>query len=139
MPFLFPNKQKGIKTLRVIRITSVSFLALTIIIALNADNFGGVLGLIISWFAALLGPVAVPMMLGLIPAFNRMDHRAALLSIGSGFLMFVIAKFMLEVSLAAEIGSPVLVTFIVYCLVGLIAGKHFDIKETEEKKSDESK
>jgi Na+/proline symporter len=134
MPFLLPKRKKGINTLRVIRITSVSFLALTIIIALNADNFGGVLGLIISWFAALLGPVAVPMMLGLLPAFNRMDHRAALLSIGSGFLTFVIAKFMIEVSLAAEIGSPVVVTFIVYCLVGLLAGKKYNKEKQGEAK-----
>jgi len=123
IPYLFPDRKEGIKTLRVIRLTSVAFLALTIIIALNADSFGGVLGLLISWFAALIGPVSIPMMMGLLPAFDRMDHRAALLSIGSGFLTFVLAKFVLEVPLAAEIGSPVAVTFIVYCLVGLLAGK----------------
>lgn len=120
IPFLMPKREKRIKTLRVIRITSVSFLALTIIIALNAETFGGVLGLIISWFAALFGPVAIPMMLGLLPAFNRMNHRAALLSIGAGFLTFVITKFILDVSLATEIGSPVVITFVIYCLTGLI-------------------
>ncbi len=119
IPYLFPRREQGIRTLRVVRLTSVSFMALTIIIALNADTFGGVLGLLISWFAALLGPVMVPMMLGLLPAFKRMDHRAALLSIGAGFLTFVVTKFLLDVSLAAEIGSPVVVTFIIYCLVGL--------------------
>ncbi len=123
IPYLFPTRENRIKTLRVIRITSVVFLGVTIIIALNADTFGGVLGLIISWFAALIGPVAVPMMLGLLPAFDRMDHRAALLSIGAGFLTFVITKFILEVPLATEIGSPVVITFIVYCLTGLIARK----------------
>ena len=128
-PFLFPNKVQKIKTLRVVRLTSVSFLALTIIIAMNADTFGGVLGLLISWFAALMGPVSIPMMLGLLPAFKRMDHRAALLSIGAGFLTFVLTKFALEVPLAAEIGSPVVVTFIVYCTVGLITGGGGTIEE----------
>ena len=123
IPFLFPNRKEGIRTLRVIRLTSVGFLALTIIIALNADTFGGVLGLLISWFAALIGPISIPMLMGLLPAFNRMDYRAALLSIGSGFLTFVLTKFIIEVPLAAEIGSPVVVTFIVYCLVGLLVGK----------------
>ena len=122
IPYLFPRREKRIKTLRVIRLTSVSFLALTIVIALNAESFGGVLGLIISWFAALIGPVSIPMMLGLLPAFRRMDHRAALLSIGSGFLTFVLTKFVLDLSLAAEIGSPVLVAFVVYCLIGLVLG-----------------
>ena len=92
----------------------------TIVIALNADHFGGVLGLLISWFAALMGPVSIPMMLGLLPAFKHMDSRAALLSIGAGFLTFVLTKFIVQVPLAAEIGGPVLVAFIIYCLVGLI-------------------
>jgi Na+/proline symporter len=120
IPYLFPRKESRIKTLRVIRFTSVSFLALTIVIALNAESFGGVLGLIISWFAALIGPVSIPMMLGLLPAFKRMDHRAALLSIGAGFLTFVLTKFVLDLSLAGEIGSPVLISFVVYCMTGLI-------------------
>ena len=111
------------KTLRIVRLTAVSFLLGTIIIALNADSFGGVLGLLISWFAALIGPISIPMMLGLLPAFNRMDHRAALLSIGAGFLTFVITKFMLDLPLAAEIGSPVVITFIVYCATGLLTRK----------------
>lgn len=123
IPYLFPSRENRIRTLRVIRWTSVGFLALTMVIAINADAFGGVLGLIISWFAALLGPVAIPMMLGLLPAFSRMDHRAALLSIGAGFLTFVITKFILEVPLAAEIGSPVIVAFLVFCITGLSTRK----------------
>jgi len=126
IPYLLPQREKRIKTLRVIRLTSVSFLALTIVIALNAESFGGVLGLIISWFAALIGPVSIPMMLGLLPAFRRMDHRAALLSIGAGFLTFVLTKFVLDLPLAAEIGSPVIIAFVVYCLTGLLLGRRSD-------------
>jgi SSS family solute:Na+ symporter len=124
IPVLFPGSRDRIRTLRVIRITSVTFIALTIVIALNADHFGGVLGLIISWFAALIGPVSIPMMMGLLPVFNRMDHRAALLSIGTGFLTFLITKFMADAPLAAEIGSPVAVAFVVYCITGLITGRN---------------
>ena len=42
---------------------------------------------------------------------GEIDHRAALLSIGAGFLTFVLTKFVMQVSLAAEIGSPVVVIF----------------------------
>jgi SSS family solute:Na+ symporter len=120
IPFLFPRRERRVRTLGVIRAISFSFLALTIIIALNADRFGGVLGLLISWFAALIGPVSIPMMMGLLPLFRRMDHRAALISIGGGFLTFVITKFILDVSLATEIGSPVVIAFVIYCLAGLL-------------------
>ena len=37
------------------------FIALSMLIALQADKFGGVLGLIILWFGALVGPIAIPM------------------------------------------------------------------------------
>lgn len=53
-------------------------------------------------------------------AFKNMDSRAALLSIGAGFITFVLTKYIVQVSLAAEIGLPVMVAFIVYCLVGVI-------------------
>ncbi len=136
MPYLFPGREKSLKTLRVVRLTSAGFLLATIVIALNADSFGGVLGLLISWFAALMGPVSIPMMLGLLPAFKHMDSRAALLSIGSGFLTFILTKFIIHVPLAAEIGSPVLVTFIVYCLVGVITARN-GTKNNEDGTSDQ--
>jgi SSS family solute:Na+ symporter len=123
IPFLFPRRENRIRNLRVVRITSLTFLALTILIALNAESFGGVLGLLISWFAALMGPVCIPMMMGLLPAFRRMDHRAALLSIGAGFLTFVLVRFVFEVSLAAGIGLPLAVSFAVYCLTGLLTAR----------------
>ena len=73
---------------------------MAIVFVLNADRFGGVLGLL--------------------PAFKHMDSSAALLSIGAGFLTFVLTRYIVQVSLAAEIGLPVMVAFIVYCLVGVI-------------------
>jgi hypothetical protein len=35
----------------------------------------------------------------------------------------VLAKFVLDVSLATEIGSPVVIAFVVFCLVGLMTGR----------------
>src|SRR5690606_30033047 len=61
------------QSLRLARITTFSFTLLTIIVALNASYFGGVFGLIITWFAALLGPISIPMILGLLPVFANSD------------------------------------------------------------------
>ena len=49
------------------RISTFLFIGLSMVIALTADSFGGVLGLIITWFGALVGPVAIPMLLGMLP------------------------------------------------------------------------
>ena len=53
------------------------FIGLSMVIALTADSFGGVLGLIIAWFGALVGPVAIPMLLGMLPLFKRAPERRA--------------------------------------------------------------
>ncbi|MES2692016.1 MAG: sodium:solute symporter family protein [Verrucomicrobiota bacterium] len=72
------------------RVTTLLFTLGTLIVGIESDRFGGVLGLIISWFAALIGPVSVPMLLGLLPAFRHADSRAAIASIIVGFCAFAV-------------------------------------------------
>lgn len=112
-------KLKGRKTsLLIARITTFTFTFLTIVVALQYQHFGGVLGLIVTWFGALVGPVAIPMLFGLIPAFKRCGAEAAILSIAAGVLTFVVTKNMENLSLALEICLPLLVSAAVYILVG---------------------
>ena len=47
--------------------STFGFTVATLLIGIEAERFGGVLGLLISWFAALVGPVSVPMLFGLLP------------------------------------------------------------------------
>ena len=92
----------------------------TLVIALNYERFGGVLGLIVNWFAALLGPTSMPLILGLLPAFKSCGPKAAIASIGAGLITFVITKDMHLSSLALEVGLPTIVSAIVFIGVGLI-------------------
>jgi len=101
-------------SLRLARITTVAFTLMTIIVALQAESFGGVLGLIISWFAALLGPIAVPMLLGLLPWYKHCDAKAAIITIIIGFSMFVLTRYGFEVGQAGQIGLPVLSSLLFY-------------------------
>ena len=68
------------------------FMLMTAGIALEYQRFGGILGLILGWFSALLGPVSIPMILGLLPGFRRCGVWAAMLSIFGGIITFVITK-----------------------------------------------
>ncbi|MES2693537.1 MAG: Na+:solute symporter, partial [Verrucomicrobiota bacterium] len=72
------------RALRLARLTTLLFTGLTLVIGVEADRFGGILGLIISWFAALIGPVSVPMLFGLLPVYRHADARAAIASIIAG-------------------------------------------------------
>jgi len=96
------------------------FMVLTALIAIFSDQFGGILGLILSWFSALLGPASIPMILGLLPLFRRCGSVAAFASIFAGLLVFVVCKYDLffPTSFGNDILAPTLTSLIVYLLCG---------------------
>ncbi|MCO5235835.1 MAG: Na+:solute symporter [Chitinophagaceae bacterium] len=104
--------------LRTARITTFVFTLATIIVALNYQRFGGVLGLIVNWFGALLGPTALPLLLGLLPRFRSCGPKTAIISIVAGLLTFVVTKNITLNSLALEVGLPTIVAAAIYLTVG---------------------
>lgn len=100
--------------LRVARLTTFTFMALTLMIGIEAERFGGVLGLIIAWFGALIGPVSVPMVFGLLPWFKHADARAAIISIFAGFFAFVIVTYGLDGNIDMRTLVPVSTSIIVF-------------------------
>lgn len=102
------------------RTVTVIFIILTIIIALFRDFFGDVVGLILTWFAALLGPTAIPLICGLFPMFKHSDNKAAILSTISGFVIFALNQFVLDLSPALGLVLPILTSFMIFVLVGFI-------------------
>jgi len=107
-------------SLRTARTTTFIFTLATIAIALNYERFGGVLGLIVNWFAALLGPTAMPLIFGLLPMFKSCGPKAAISSIIAGLITFIITKDMKLSSLALEVGLPTIVSAIVFIGIGMI-------------------
>ncbi len=112
----FANDKNSLRTARV---TTFVFTLATIVVALNYERFGGVLGLIVNWFGALLGPTALPLLFGLLPAFRSCGPKTAIASIAAGLLTFIVTKFISLDSLALEVGLPTIVSFTVYVAVGL--------------------
>lgn len=123
LPTLF-KKMRGIdqrQSLKLARITTLVFTVLTLIIGVYADAFGGVLGLVISWFGALVGPVSIPMILGLLPAFRYSDSVAAIGSIVAGLVAFVVVKYGVpDASQTMNVAAPILVSFVAYVGFGLL-------------------
>lgn len=115
-------KERGI-SLKIARITTFSFTLATIILASQHEHFGGVLGLIVMWFGALVGPVAVPMLFGLLPFFSRCGSVAAISSITLGFLTFVITKTITIDSMALSVALPVSVSTVTYVAAGILNRK----------------
>jgi SSS family solute:Na+ symporter len=117
------------------RITVFAFIALSMGIALTADSFGGVLGLVILWFGGLVGPIAIPMLLGMLPAFKRCGPTAAIASWAVGLVVFALTRYVVDdwiaqlapdQATAVSVGGPVICSIITFVLVGLIRPWHDD-------------
>lgn len=122
LPKIKPSlaKLEDKKELRLARATTIMFTAGTVIIALFHEQLGGVTGMILSWFAALLGPTAIPLILGLLPQFKHCDSKAAIASMLSGFAVFVATKLGLQLQADIALIAPLFVSFVVFYGVGLV-------------------
>jgi SSS family solute:Na+ symporter len=116
--------------LRLGRVVTFSFLALSMVLALFASHFGGVIGIVILWYGALSGPIAIPILLGMLLPFRRSGSAAAIGCWVAGAVTFGIFKlFPPQDSLALSprftnaftVGAPMLAALVTYIAVGLIA------------------
>jgi solute:Na+ symporter, SSS family len=123
LPLVFSKIRQAGVSLNTARLTTFLFTVSTIVLASQHEHFGGVLGLIVTWFGALVGPVAIPMLLGLLPFFARCGSTAAISSIFMGFITFVITKTITFDSLALTIAMPVMVSAITFIVIGLFTRK----------------
>lgn len=101
------------------RVATVVFTALTLAIGAQADRYGGVLQLVVVWFGGLVGPTALPMILGLLPAFRRCGANAAIASILLGMGTFAAAQFgWLGSGAYTAVIVPVIVSAVTFVTVG---------------------
>lgn len=127
---ILPNLSARFKNLKqqqsllLARGSTFVFTALTLVVAIYADTFGGVLGLIVAWFGALVGPISIPMILGLLPAFRHCDARAAIISILGGFIGFIVVNYGMDAPESIELLTPIGVSFILFALVGWLSRKN---------------
>lgn len=106
------------RSLRVARVSTLGFTFLTLVVGIENERFGGVLGLIIKWFAALIGPVSVPMLFGLLPVFRHAGPGTAIASILAGFVGFI-ATNLLKSSTAVAMITPIASSLATFVLLAL--------------------
>ncbi|MFI6345563.1 sodium:solute symporter family protein [Streptomyces sp. NPDC050560] len=123
LPVLFPRARalRGDGGLMAARVCTVAFIAVSMVVAIEADHFGGVLGIIVGMVAAVMGPISIPMLLGLLPAFRRCGPRAALVSWALGLGGYFLVKYGLDGSSdTTVIATPLVTSLVVYVSLGLL-------------------
>ncbi|MGV9358067.1 sodium:solute symporter family protein [Streptomyces misionensis] len=103
------------------RVCTVSFIAVSMAVAMEAKHFGGPLGIITALVAAVMGPISIPMLLGLLPAFRRWGSLAALISWACGLAGFVVVKYVMDsTDQTLTIATPLVTSLALYLVVGLV-------------------
>lgn len=111
------------KLLQISVISTLVFGLLTIVSAIVTIHLQGAFNTMVEWYAALLGPVSIPLLFGML--YRRATWRGALASWASGFVTFVVVKYLVPyvtgvpTSFALYTGLELLVSFSVFYLEGL--------------------
>ncbi|MFF9277762.1 sodium:solute symporter family protein [Streptomyces griseosporeus] len=110
------------------RVTTVVFLGLSMAAAtqVNSPAFKDIITVVIKWVAGLMGPMAIPMMLGLLRPFRRSGPTAALVSWAMGLLAFWLVNYPISwridggVPLQYQVSVPLAVSLVLYILIGYL-------------------
>jgi SSS family solute:Na+ symporter len=121
------------KLLKVGMISTIVLGLLTIASALFTIHLQGAFNAMVDWYAAILGPVSIPLLFGMI--YKKATWRGALLSWGLGFAAFVTVKYGYafltgtETPFALYTGIELIVSFGAFFIEGMIN------KQTPEEKA----
>ncbi|MER5479602.1 sodium:solute symporter family protein [Streptomyces sp. NPDC002734] len=104
------------------RVCTVVFIGASMAVALQAEALGGPLGIIVALVAAVMGPISIPMLLGLLPAFRRCGPWAALVSWACGLLGYVAVKYWpgSGTDQTLTVATPLLTSLVLFVGIGLL-------------------
>lgn len=122
------------RSLLIARVITVAFTVVTLLVGLQQNAFGGVIGLVIGWFGALVGITGVPLLLGLFKPFRHADGVVTIAAVVAGFLMFVLTKQWGGFPKDWVTAAPLIVTAVLFIGGGMVnkaLGKQVDPRVDE--------
>ncbi|OAH15214.1 sodium:solute symporter family protein [Streptomyces jeddahensis] len=110
------------------RWSTITFLLLSMAIAtqVNSPTFKDIITVVLKWVAGLMGPIAIPFMLGMLRPFRRSGPTAALTSWAAGLLAFFLINYNLDFSqregvpLQYQVSVPLAISLVLYIVIGFV-------------------
>ncbi len=127
----FDPKASEAKLMKVGLIATAVLGIITIATGMLAPSLGGAFKGMINWYAAILGPVSVPLLLGMLT--RRTTWRGALAAWIGGFVTFVVLKYGFDASWTVYTFGELVATFGIYLAEGYIT----KMPEDEQQRVDE--
>lgn len=107
--------------LKFARITTFTFVTLSMVIAILTNGQGVVLKIVVDLVAATMGPISIPLMLGMLPWFKRSGPRAAIVSWAAGLAVWTVVKWGIESKdVTLVVALPLATSLIIYVGLGLL-------------------
>ncbi|MDX6265031.1 MAG: hypothetical protein QOH84_6719 [Kribbellaceae bacterium] len=122
-PVLWPKLRKlsDVATLKFARITTFVFVTVSMLIAIITNGQGVVLKIVVDLVAATMGPISIPLMLGLLPWFRRSGSRAAIASWAAGLIVWAVVKWGVgSTDTTLVVALPLATSLVVYVGLGLL-------------------
>ncbi len=113
------------KLVKIGMISTIVFGLLTIVSALITIHLEGAFNTMVEWYAAILGPISIPLLFGMI--FRKPTWRGAIYSWAAGFSAFVFVKYGIPLitgfptTFEFYTGAELIVSFSVFYFEGLIS------------------
>jgi Na+/proline symporter len=122
-PLYFPRVRRMSEATQLLfaRVTTVSFVSISMLVAIATGGEGFVLDTVVELVAATMGPISIPLMLGLLPWFRRSGPTAAIVSWAAGMTVWYVIRYVVEDASQTQVVSyPLLTSLVLYIVVGLI-------------------
>jgi len=92
--------------------------AITVACGLATPHLGGAFKAMMDWYAALLGPISIPLLFGMV--WRRTTWRGAVAAWLGGFLTFALCKYGLKTSWTIYTGAELAVAFGIFFAEGFL-------------------
>ena len=128
-PVLVPKVRRltDAATLKMAWIVTFTFVTVSMLIAIATNGEGVVLKIVVDLVAATMGPIAIPLMLGLLPWFRRSGPRAALASWAIGLITWAIVKYGVgSTDTTLVVALPLATSLVIYTVLGLLLPERKD-------------
>ncbi|MFC7380978.1 sodium:solute symporter family protein [Sphaerisporangium rhizosphaerae] len=107
--------------LRLARVTTFIFVVVSMTIAITTQGQGVVLKIVVDVVAATMGPISIPLMLGLLPWFKRSGPTAAITSWAAGLAVWAVIKWVIaSTNQTLVVAAPLVTSLILYVVIGLL-------------------
>jgi len=126
------DEKKLLKIAQIITLVFGIIMIIASFIPLAFPQAGGIFNIMVDWYAGLLGPIGIPLLLGLV--YKHTTWRGAIASWAGGFIVWAIFKYGLKTPWTITTWAELITSFVIFFFEPIITRKIAKISTEEIKR-----